>query len=63
MNSKKYLIAMSLTIAAILCFVAGQPRFGFLSPRVADFGGLALILIAGLCWALPIGKKTDKEIE
>lgn len=29
MNSKKYLIAMSLTIAAILCFVAGQPRFGF----------------------------------
>ncbi len=57
MTAHKYVIAMSLSIAAILCFVAGQPRFGFLPQRIADFGGLALILLAALCWALPVIKK------
>jgi hypothetical protein len=43
---------MLLTIAAILAFVAGQPRFGYLSERTGQFVGLALILLAGLAWAV-----------
>ncbi|HRI83708.1 MAG TPA: hypothetical protein PLF88_14795 [Opitutaceae bacterium] len=59
--NKKYVLPMILTIAAILCFVAGSPAYGFIPTKAANFSGLALILFSGLAWALAGGKGSDKK--
>jgi hypothetical protein len=59
--NKKYALPMTLTIAATLCFVAGSPAYGFIPAKAANFSGLALILFAGLAWALAGGKGPGKK--
>jgi hypothetical protein len=61
MNQKKFIVAMSFFLAGLLCYMAGQERFAFLPSRIAQFAGFALIMISGLCWALPIGRKSKSE--
>lgn len=57
--NKKPALALTLAILATLCFIAGSPSFAFIPTKVANFVGIALVLVAGLCWALPSGKKPD----
>lgn len=50
-RQKRFLVAMVFSALAALCFVAGQPRFAFLSPEVGKFAGIGLSLVAGAFWA------------
>ena len=47
----RFLIAMIFSVLATLCFIAGQPRFAFLSPEIAKFTAIGLTMIAGVFWA------------
>jgi drug/metabolite transporter (DMT)-like permease len=51
--TKLKITAMSLTVVGVLCFIAGSPAFGFIPRTPANFAGIALLLISGLCWAIP----------
>ncbi|MFQ5462038.1 MAG: hypothetical protein ACE5E5_05355 [Phycisphaerae bacterium] len=45
-------LAMGLSAAGILCFVAGQPRFAVLESTTAKFAGIACLLVAGIFWGV-----------
>ena len=42
---------MLFSAGACLCFMAGQERFGLLSPEIGKFAGIALTMVAGAFWA------------
>lgn len=47
--TKLQITAMSLTVVGVLCFIAGSPAFGFIPRSPANFAGIALLLVSGLC--------------
>ena len=52
MNGRKlFTLAMFVSIAATLCFIAAQPRFGFLPPAVGKFVGTGLVMVSAVFWA------------
>ncbi len=52
MLKNPHALPLILAVIATLCFIAGSSRFGLLPKHVADFLGIALVLVAGVCWAL-----------
>ncbi len=50
-KSTRFMLAMGAALVGTLCFVAGQPRYEFLSQSTAKFAGIACFLVSGLFWA------------
>ena len=48
----RFVLAMALSILAILCFIAGQSRFAILPSTYANFLGITLVLISAIFWSL-----------
>ena len=49
MNGRKlFTVAMFVSIAGVLCFVAAQPECAFLAPEVGQCVGVALVLVAAV---------------
>ncbi len=63
MTKSSHALPLILPVLATLCFIAGSSRFALLPKNIADFAGIALVLSAGVCWALAgWGKaKTDQS--
>jgi len=61
MFKNPHALPLILTVIATLCFIAGSSRFGFLPKNIADFAGIALILSAGVCWALVGWGKSKRD--
>ncbi len=47
----RFMLAMGISVAGTLCFIAGQPRFAYLDSDAARFAGIACFLVAGVFWA------------
>jgi hypothetical protein len=59
--NKPQIIAFSLTLLAVLCFIAGSPAFGFIPRAPANFAGIAILFVAGVFWVLTGRKKSGKN--
>ena len=61
MLKNRHALPLVLAVIATLCFLAGSSRFNFLPKHVADFLGIALALVAGVCWALTGRRKSKPD--